>query len=301
MTPKSHHYNPKVYLRQFRSPASKNELWEYDLRIGTSRQSTPKLSGCEDFYHSFTRADGTRDDETIENSFHALENDLPKLFEEIRSGRRLSDKCFATFVTFAALQRARSPVALHSIQEGMSKVYQMSFEIMQTTPDFEKSMVEKGQDPEAIRKLNLQVKAERDSILLTMLSVFQDGELPRLLSEMEWTFLQAPPSSYFFTSDNPVCCWPPPGAKGIYRHVGPSSPDVEITFPLSRRVCALGIWKPRFPNEFFQINQRQVEAINYRTIVSGWHFLYGPSNDNNILQAVKDLAAKRSGSPDEEL
>jgi hypothetical protein len=141
--PISHHYNPQVYLRQFVNPARKNELWEFDLLTGTAKKSKPKDCGCEDFYHSFTREDGSRDDETIEKSFHTLENNLPKLFECIRHSRPLSEQVFSSLMTFAALQRARCPMAVHSIQEGMSKVYQYAFDVMKHSPNFEKAMVEK--------------------------------------------------------------------------------------------------------------------------------------------------------------
>jgi len=89
-TPKSHHYNPQVYLRQFVNPASKKQLWEFDLRRGTVTLSSPKESGCEDFYHSFDRADGIRDHVSIEQSFHSIENKLPKFFETIRHKHPMS-------------------------------------------------------------------------------------------------------------------------------------------------------------------------------------------------------------------
>jgi hypothetical protein len=120
-----------------------------------------------------------------------------------------------------------------------------------------------------------------------MLSVFQEGGLIELLARMEWHFLVAPPGNYFFTSDNPVCCWPPPGTSGIYRSVGPSHRGVEITFPLSRRVCAFAAWKPFSANEYAVASVQQVDAVNYRTIASGWHFLYGPNQHQRIVTEIQ--------------
>jgi len=74
---KSHHYNPQVYLKQFVDPHRKKELWEYDLRTGAVKLSSPKKSGCEDYYHSIVGKDGARDDKAVEESFSVIENRLP--------------------------------------------------------------------------------------------------------------------------------------------------------------------------------------------------------------------------------
>src|SRR6266498_2061015 len=116
MAARSHHYNPQVYLRQFTNPARKKELWEYDLTQGTAKKSTPKLCGCEDYYHSFQRKDGVRDDDSIEMSLGRIENRLPKLFEAVRNKQPLPMGLWCRLFAFAALQRARSPVAIHSLQ-----------------------------------------------------------------------------------------------------------------------------------------------------------------------------------------
>jgi uncharacterized protein DUF4238 len=295
MTPKTHHYNPQVYLRQFVNPASKKELWEFDIRHGTAKLSTPKASGCEDFYHSFDRADGTRDDTSLEQSFHSLENRLPKLFETIRHNRPMSQETWLSLFLFAALQRARGPRALYSIQDGLSRVYEHAFEIMKHSPAFAASMSKATLDPEAVRKTKFKITADRGHTLLTLLATNADGSLVKTFNRMKWAFFVAPPQKYFFTSDDPVCCWADRDSTSPFRGaVGPANPDAEVTFPLSRRTCAFAAWKPRAVDLYTPASATQVDAINHRTAFNGWHFLYGSTKDPNILALVEQIAKARA-------
>ena len=161
----------------------------------------------------------------------------------------------------------------------------------------------KDRIPKDIQKRNFKIEADRGSTLLSMLSVYSEGNLSNVLSKMEWTYLRAPPGTYFFTSDNPVCCWPPRGTSGIQRGIGPSHRDVEITFPLSRRVCAFGAWKRFWPEEYASVSPKQVDVVNSRMVMKSWHFVYGPTRDVQILEWVKehaDTAKKKSSTRDDE-
>ncbi len=286
-TPVSHHYNPQVYLRQFVNPASKRELWEFNLESGQVKKSTPKDSGCEDFYHSITRPDGSRDNESLENAFHPIENNLPKLFKALRNGAPLSLSEFETFIHFAALQRARCPRARHLMQETLGEVYEW-------VSNVKDSKTTSASEP--IRKHSFDEQARKEFTLLSMLSAFSEGDMPNLLRQIEWTFLRAPAGSYFFTNDDPLCCWPPPGTSILYRGIGPADKDVEITFPLSRRICAVGVWKPFCPKEYLPITAKQVSAINYRTVANSWHFVYGPTRNEEILKLVEEFVTRKANS-----
>jgi hypothetical protein len=298
MSPKSHHFNPQVYLRQFTNPASRKDLWQYDLRQGTVSRSSPKASGCEDFYHSFELKDDGRDDASLEQSFHSIENKLPKLFETLRHKRPLLEDNWLTLFLFAALQRTRCPKALRSTQDGLSKVYQHAYEIMKHSPSFSASMKEKGLDPEAIRKADISVTADRGTTLLTLLAANADGSLVKTFNRMKWTFLVAPPGHYFYTSDDPVCCWADRDPKSpFHAAVGPANSDAEVTLPLSRRACAFASWSKKSSTLYTDASSGQVEAVNYRTAMNGFHFLYGPTNDSALLSLVKRRAEIRQQPP----
>ncbi len=277
MSAKSHHYNPQVYLRQFIKPRTKNELWEYDLTKCSAKQSTPKASGCEDFYHSFRQRDGKQDDDSVEKSFHFIENNLKKLFDAIRQPQSLSLELWEVFFLFASIQRARNPKVRHSLQTSLSRIYSRTFDVVRNRPEFVKTIRDAGFDPD---KSKFDVRADPGAALLLLLSSYP--KLAELLRHMKWSFLCAPQSKFFYTSDDPVCCW---SAKDK-DFIGPTDESCEITFPLSRRICAFGNWTCAL-NERFEIPDKKVDAINLRTIWNAWHFFYAPVEDKRIIEIIR--------------
>lgn len=296
MTPKSHHYNPQVYLRQFVNPHSGKPLWEYDLRTGTVRKSKPKLSGCEDYYHSFEWENGGRDDSSLEQFFQGIENKLPELFEAIRNRRPITPNIWNTFFAFATLQRARSPKAVRSFQKSLSEVFGRVFELWKSSTAADEVMVQHGLDPAEVRRADIEIAATHGHTVLLTLSALETGSLVKLFAEMNWVFLIAPSRNFFFTSDDPVCCWAPREVRGPFGAVGPAHSQVEVTFPLSRRVCAFGRWTPTPAEQYVSFPVEGVDSLNLRTTMNGWNFIYGPTNDSSILTWVERITKARSES-----
>ncbi len=288
MTAKSHHYNPQVYMRQFKKTGKKNELWQYDLTNGTANKSTPQESGCEDFYHSFICKDGKQDNESIEKSFHFIENRLPELFKAIRCRMSLSPELWRVFFLFAAIQHVRCPKALHSFNESLSRQYKYEFEIMKSRSDFDKTIINAGLDPQEFHETEFDVKADRGTSLLMLLSRYPN--LEKLFSQMNWVFFCAPSGKYFFTSDAPVCSWSPPEKRGPFGVTGLADANVEITFPLSKSICAFGQRQSPPLTLYQELPDNKVHGINYRTVCNGWHFVYGPTEDVRIMEIVEAKA-----------
>jgi hypothetical protein len=124
-----------------------------------------------------------------------------------------------------------------------------------------------------------------------MLSSFSKGNLAKLFARMKWGLFYAPPGKHFFTSDDPVCCWAKPDKRGPFGAVGPANTHVEITFPLTRNICAFGNWKTCLEKLYNPLPADAVDAINYRTVQNGYRFIYGPANDSGILSFIKECPA----------
>lgn len=264
----SHHYNPVVYLREFASN-KKKVLWEYDLMNGSAKESTPQECGCEDYYHSLHSANGVRDDNSLEKSFRSIENRLPKLFQAVRNIRsegQIAVPIRANMLMFAALLCSRSPKTLHRLQ---------NFVVRQ-----------------ASLNLNVNLTTTREQTLKESLSALGRGDLQQLLGRMKWVFMRAPEGKHFFTSDDPVCCWPPLNSEPLGAFVS-ANEHAEITFPLTRRICAFGNWKASFVQEAIPLSGDDVDVINSRTLQNGYRFVYGPSNDSRILNLVENIAQLR--------
>jgi hypothetical protein len=289
MEPKSHHYCPQVYLRAFTSPRFGRVLYQYNVRSGVMEESSPKKSGCADYYHSVTRQDGSRDDSTIEASFASLENKLPDVLQKVRNQLPLSPENWATLFGFITLQRARNPRSVQRCQDFMSKVLTFTYKIAK--PELDRKMKAKGLD--ALCEHEYQITANRDVVLLTSLSVAREGSMLRILPQMHWRFLVASGEAGFVTCDDAVSFRAPDDSRGPINTVGLENSLIELTFPVSRRVCAFASWEtPRFPDLYTTVPAEAVSELNRRTVANAWNFVYGPKDDDEIRKLVEERAIR---------
>lgn len=108
-----------------------------------------------------------------------------------------------------------------------------------------------------------------DSHHSTMILSTIDHAAP-LLEKMNWTFLEAPDGKEFITSDNPFCMCAPArekeyGIGAFGASAGLTDGDVEVTFPLSKRVALAALWKDRPWSEYEVADDRMVDQINIRS------------------------------------
>jgi len=286
----SHHHTPRVYLQRFTSRKPKNQLWEYDLTNGAAKQSTPVKSGCEDYYNSVVLTDGRRDDETIEKAFHPLENDLPKLFEAVRNRQEMTEELWGVFFAFVAIQEARCPSTLRTIHDFQRQIHQSGFEMVcNRSVEFRKKLTHAGVEPDRAAA-EFELQASKGSALLLSLQAIE--ETARILSRLRWGFICAPHGKFFFTSDRPMCRWVSRNKRTIYTG-GLADRDAEITFPLSRAVCACGHWTKSWPNTYNETSFGMVDTINRRTVWNASQFIYGPRMDIHIMELVKNRRRSR--------
>jgi hypothetical protein len=69
--------------------------------------------------------------------------------------------------------------------------------------------------------------------------------------------------------------------------------DLEVTFPLSRNICALGTW---YLSAVLHANVESeiVDLVNERTIGATLRFVYSPGKSDRLLELVK---ATKNSSP----
>lgn len=102
-----------------------------------------------------------------------------------------------------------------------------------------------------------------------------------MFCQMQWQFLHSPVDMPFVTSDNPVFYCDPKHKPGFFQGVGLANKTIEVTFPLTRTTCALGM----------QVHQdvgiEVVDLINPRTVRAALRFVYGSAKSDRLLDLVR--------------
>lgn len=294
----SHHFLPQMYLRRFTHRQSKDVLWEYDKTTGLARPSSPKRSGCEDHYHTVKMPDGTIDTDSIEAALARIENDMALVYESLRNHRPLTETEWKAFYVFAGLMLVRVPRFVSTVDDVISNVVGAGFEMLQQSPQFVKACKEQGVPAEILPYFKAQ--ANRDYSLSLCLDSM---DLPvELFSQMGWAFLKAPANETFLTGDNPVTYRIPGRAKSFYG-VGLGDQDVEVTFPLSRNLCAVGAWKEP-AKAYVEVTAKEVRIANACTARAAKRYLYCARNDPRFFVPKPVVPAEHSStkaSPDSSL
>ena len=103
---------------------------------------------------------------------------------------------------------------------------------------------------------------------------------------MHWEFLHSAADAPFVTGDNPVFNCDPEHKPGFLQGVGLANRTIEVTFPLSRTVCALGMWRG---DEILHkdVGANEVDVLNPRTVGASLRFVYSSEKSDRLLDLVK--------------
>jgi hypothetical protein len=288
-----HHYLPQFYLRKFTSRGERRLLWEYDKHTAAVRRSSPKQSGFSPNHHSFTRTGGRVDGETIEARIKRdFEDPMVPVYETLRRRALLNQKEWIAFCLFAASMMVRVPNYIANTQSMLTKLFQRSFDIMKHHDDeFRERCLKRGLPLEVLESAHVS-SATRDAALTFSLASFH---IPgKIFTRMSWQFLHSAPGSLFATGDNPVFyCDPEHQPSGLLTGVGLADRTIEVTFPLSRNVCALGTWYETV-RLHVDVEPKTVDLVNARTVGAALRFVYSSKNSRRILELVK---LKKNSSP----
>jgi hypothetical protein len=281
-----HHYLPQFYLRKFTSRGERRLLWEYDKQTAAVGRSSPKQSGFSPNHHSFTRTGGRVDAETIEARIKRdFEDPVVPVYETLRHRALLNQKEWIAFCLFAASMMVRVPNYIANTQTMLTKLFQRSFDIMKRhDEEFRQRCLKRGVPLEAIESAQVS-SATRDAALTFSLASFH---IPaKIFTRMSWQFLHSTTNSPFATGDNPVFyCDPEHRSSGLLTGVGLANPTIEVTFPLSRKICALGTWHEN-ALVHMDVDQKIVDLVNERTVGAALRFVYSSEKSQRLLELVK--------------
>ena len=184
----------------------------------------------------------------------------------------------------------RVPNYIANTQTMLTKLLQRSFDIMKYhDEEFRQRCLKKRVPLEVLESARVS-SATRDAALTCSLAAF---DVPtKIFTRMNWLFLHSVPDSPFVTGDNPVFyCHPGHRSDGFLS--GVANNTVEVMFPLSRNICALGTWFAS-ASLHAKAESQVVDLVNERPVGAALRSVYCSEKSQRLLELVK---ARKNSSP----
>ena len=262
---KRHHYVATTYLDGFTTPEGK--LWTYFLDNPLNpRPSRPEAVGYSNYYYSQLRPDGTRDDNSFEDLWSAIETVWPETMVAIRGGR-VSPATSFNVLGMVGITGVRVPAARH--RHELLLAAKMRAEA--------KALERAGVLPKELQRYAGQLDTvpvginPQQSIPTMMTDLRRFGDL---CFQIGFEVVHNDTDLPFITSDNPVAIYDPrspPGQRRPYEY----ERQVELICPLDASTLLRGHSRIRPVNEIsrhVRISDRSAIARLNNTLAQ---FAYG--------------------------
>ena len=256
MEKRKQHYIPQFYLNYFTDPSippmHSPYLWVYDKITETIKNKAPKNIAYENGYNDIIDEQGNIS-LIVEDQFQEIESDVSKVFRKIINQKFISRKERLLLCKFIISTKLRVPMIKDKFRD-----FVVSGDIKELS--------------------NCNINVDNISPDLMMDSVIRTTHVAsHLLLKMDWSLLTAPYGMSFITSDNPVVVRNPNNLSMKLCGFS-SSPDVQVTFPLSSHICLFGSWG-RYRRVIEEVSIDEVNEINFDTFKYSDKYLFSSSKD----------------------
>lgn len=291
-----HHYLPVFYLKGFVDPHNEPYIWLYKKGNPDVRKATARNIAVEKDYYSFITPEGNKDSQTLENELAKIECGVAPVFRKIKNQTELNDQERMLLSLFLALMMVRVPNFRENIEEALGESMKKMNMILATDSRNFKAMIDKfeedtgkkiGMPIEELRKYMAEGQYDTRAtpqfglaMALDMIPTFAP-----IFSKMNWTFLEITGDYRFVTSDNPLSCIDPAHDPKSLLGVGLLNKDIEVTFPISRDLMLLGMWK-NFEGDKI-LSDKPVRDMNRRTVISALRFVFASQYSDGLKKLVQ--------------
>lgn len=295
------HTVPKFYLNYFLQPGS-NLLWVYDKKDVDIRPQPPVNTTVIGDYYLSEPDDKGEKDQRAEEFLSVIEGwAKPILDRLVNRPNSLAEANKDVLSMFIAFTHCRSPRSVQAIKEmseaGVDYVLDQVKEIAQDSVEMRKLYERFSQKENNASNLPydefIQVmKDPKKGVYVEVNEKHAIGEslllaevVHRRIMDLYWHIRIAPREHFFITSDAPVTVFTPlPNNQAIFGG-GLGLPTVQLTFPLSPRVC-LHMDKNRL-GQIERADANYVNEINRRSIYMAERFVISPFRSNRIKSMVE--------------
>jgi hypothetical protein len=302
MAYKRQHYIPKFYLEGFADPVDGAFLYQYEKGKDGFVKVSPANTALQKYYYEFTLPDGNKDRETIEKALSGVEQDAARVFRKIEVGQSLDHQEKSLFSLFLTIMAMRVPAYRQDYESGAAQTMKEIMRAVASDPEkfaiVSKRVRAKHGDEDSVSdervrkfilngKYDLKPPSELSLQAVTELPV----EIAEIIAKMHWSFLIAPMTCPFVTSDNPFF-YDDPTLNPLPKGSGLLYRNVEVTFPMTPKIAFLGTWY-NLNRERIQISEFAVREVNRRTVTCALRFVYASEGSTLLAKLVQ----KRAGNP----
>ena len=165
------------------------------------------------------------------------------VYEKIRHRQLLDERQWTAFHLFAASMMVRVPNYIANTQATMTTMYRRMFDIAKVhDTEFRARCVADGVPIEVLEAASVKT-ATRSAALYNIKLPRRSSVLHRCSARCIGSFCIRPLTCRSSLSDNPVFYCDPQHRPGFLQGVGLANKTIEVTFPLTRTICALGTWQ----------------------------------------------------------
>lgn len=295
--PKGQHYVPRFYLKGF---TDKNKVLWVCEKFKPIRPSKPKCEAHRPDYYTVLR-NGERD-ERGEAILKDVESKAAPIIRKLASRQYvLTPENASHLIIFVAFMFGRVPSWRENLMNLAKKIARDIH--VRTASDREKfHKLCQDFEKSAGKPLGLDVEEFRQEILRGEYDIvpsdgFNLGSMFKsiltvlgLLKEFGYQGLYAPEGIYFLTSDAPVFTLLPDGGGEATVGAGFGWPNIEVYFPLNKRVC-LKLRRGIEPLGM-EISPKYAEAINRLVMATATRYLYSSEGYRRIARLFDERGCK---------
>lgn len=287
-TPKKHHYLPQFYLERFKIIPQEGK-YPHIYRIEKSaspKAASPAIkdTGCKRDYHTLDFDNQVKDRQTVEKAISKIESDQAHLVDSICESNKITEEQKSPLAELITTMRFRVPAFKRNIESSLEGIVESTFKILMHQGKLPKP-------PKVVQDLIeeqgydfLKANISNWKILQHMFQMAFQSENSSLLEKMKYQLVFAPNGHHFFTGDSPVALYHPNYDSIKPYGVGPAFKNVELTFPISKRLLIKLTWDRE--EGVKTIHEERVKEYNRRTIIMADSQIFASEVNPDLMKKV---------------
>lgn len=291
--PKKHHYLPEFYLKRFQIVPQKGKYAHiYRIeKLSSPRATCPAIkdTGCKTDYHTLDFDNKDKDRQTIEAALSKIEIYQDRLLDSICEKQQIAEDQKPLLAELITIMRFRVPAFKRHIESSLKGAVEGTGKLL----------MHQGRIPKPPKEIEDQSddspKADIYNwiILWFMFQMAFQSEDASLFGKMKYQLIIAPNGHHFITGDSPVALYHPNYDSIKPYGVGPVFKEIEVTFPISKKLLLKLTWDGE--EGITTVQEDEVQEYNRRSIIMADSQIFASEVNPVLLEQVACLHNVEAG------